>query len=240
MKMMRSFVAATLLLALVGQAGADTVFSGDTFAWFGTPSGSPVYTVDNGSYPVDMSSTLLSGAPAVAEGGSQNEYTMTGELAFSALENKPFAVADLFYHNGRTVVGTCVTSVPVNVDVYFTNPAGVDRTFTFDFEFLLTVNTDDPVASADKLTPVDVFSTTTFPHDGEQYTLELLGFSNDGGITLEKEFILFEETDTTSTLYGRIVPPGRPTPGGEEVVPEPTGLGLLAAALLGIRRKRRS
>ena len=50
------------------------------------------------------------------------------------------------------------------------------------------------------------------------------------------EFVLFEDADTTSTLYDRIVPGHG---GGEDpVVPEPTGLGLAGLALMVLRKRR--
>ena len=110
----------------------------------------------------------------------------------------------------------------------------------FFFDFILTKNTDDPVASADRLIPVDVFSTTTFFAWLDEYTLELMGFSNDGGTTMATEFVLFEDADTTSTLYGRIVPvpPGKRPAGEDQPVPEPTGLGLIGMAVLALRKRR--
>lgn len=242
MKYFTGIVVAAVLFVLVGQAGAAPVFSGDTFPWFGTPpSDGGTYELHNGTYPTDLSSTLFSGVPEDGS-ASRNEYTITGLLGFSTPENTLFAVADLFYHNGRTIAVATDSSIPVNLDIHFSDPAGVDRTFMFSFHFILTKNTDDPVASADMLAPEDVFSATTFFVGLDEYTLELRGFSNDGGTTMTSEFILFEEADTTSTLYGRIVPPP-PTkhpPGGEEPspLPEPTGLGLVGLALMALRKRR--
>ncbi|MFH1732715.1 MAG: choice-of-anchor K domain-containing protein [Planctomycetota bacterium] len=241
MKYFTSIVVVAALFVLVGQAGAAPVFSGDTFPWFGTPpNDGGTYELHNGTYPTDLSSTLFSGVPEDGS-ASRNEYTLTGLPGFSTPADTPFAVADLFYHNGRTIAVTTESSVPVNLDIYFSDPAGVDRTFSFSFDLILTRNTDDPVESADRLIPVDVFSTTTFIAGPEKYTLELLGFSNDGGTTMAAEFVLFEDADTTSTLYGRIVPPppGK-GPAGEEPspLPEPTALGLIGMAVLALRKRR--
>jgi len=241
MKYFTGIAVAAVLVVLVGQAGAAPVFSGDTFPWFSTPpNDGGTYELHNGTYPTDLSSTLFSGVP---EDGSatRNEYTITGLLGFSTPENTPFAVADLFYHNGRTIAVATDSSIPVNLNVHFSDPAGVDRTFTFLFDFSITKNTDDPVASADTLAPVDVFSATSFLVGLDKYTLELLGFSNDGGTTMATEFVLFEDADTTSMLYGRIVPPrpGKRPPGEQPPpVPEPTGLGLVGLALMALRKRR--
>jgi len=238
MKSFTGILVIVAVFAIAGQAGAVGLFTGDTFSSFETPSGGGgVYELLNGAYPIDMSSTLFSGTP-FPDGGSRNEYTLTGITGFSTPENTPFAVADLFYHNGRTLARTSVTTVPVDVDVYFSNPAGVDRTFTFTFDFTLNLNTDDPVGSADTLTPVDVFSSTTFFSGLQEYTLELLGFSDDGGSTITGKFILPEDADTTSTLYGRIVPP-QGGGGEEQPIAEPGALGLIGAALLALRKKRK-
>jgi len=240
MKYFVSVLAAAVLCFAVCQSAAAGTFAGDTFLWFGAPSGGGgVFELLNGAYDADMSSTLFTGT--AADDGSRNEYTLTGLTGFATPENTPFAVADLFYHNGRTLARSSVTSAPVNVDVHFSDPPGVDRTLTFSFDFALTLNSNDGPASADMLSPVDVYSTTTFFDGPDEYTLELLGFSDDGGTTILPQFVLAEKTNLTSTLYGRIVPPesGGFEPENDLPVPEPAGLGLIAAALLMLRKSRK-
>lgn len=225
------------VFAVASQVGTAASFEGDTFLSFGTPTGGGgVYELLNGTYPGDMSSTLFTGT-AYPGTGSRNEYTLTGETGFSTPADAPFAVADLFYHNGRTLAGSSVTSVPVDLDVLFTSPAGVDRTLSFSFDFTLVLNTDDDVASADMLIPEDMGASTTFSDGASLYSLRLLGFSDDGGNTIIDKFTLLEEANTTSVLYAEINPERG---GGEEdPVAEPGALGLIGTALLALRKKRK-
>jgi hypothetical protein len=237
---MKHFIGALAIvavLAVVSPVGTAAPFEGDTFLSFGTPSGGGgVYQLLNGTYPGDLSSTLFSGT-AFPDDGSRNEYTLTGETGFSTLAETPFAVADLFYHNGKTLARTSVTTVPVDMDVYFTSPAGVDRTLSFSFDFALALNSDDPVASADILIPQDMGASTTFLDGTDLYSLELLGFSDDGGNTIIDSFTLAEEANTTSILYAEISL--KQGAGGDDAIPEPAALGLIGTALLALRKKRK-
>ena len=237
MKNLIGFLVIVAMLAVAGPAAA-VPFEGDTFPSYGTPSGGGgVYELLNGAHPGDMSSTLFTGT-AFHGDGSRNEYTLTGITAFSTPVEIPFAVADLFYHNGKTIAGSSVTSAPVNLDIFFTDPAGVDRAIAFSFDFSLVLNTDDPVASADTLTAKGMGGSATFPVGADLFEVELLGFSNDGGSTIIDQFTVIEEADTSSTLYAEIVKlKGRG--GSEDPIPEPGALGLIGTALLALRKKRR-
>ena len=71
---------------------------------------------------------------------------------------------------------------------------------------------------------------SNFNVGGTDYTLELIGFSQDGGATVVNEFRLPEnEINTTTAAFGRITaaPPAT-------AVPEPSSnVGLLALSVLG-------
>ncbi len=238
-KTMKNLISTLVMVAVFAAAGlAEAVpFEGDAFPSYGTPSGGGgVYELLNGTYPGDMSSTLFTGTPFLDE-GSRNEYTLTGITAFSTPADTPFAVAELFYHNGKTLKGSSVTTVPVDLDILFSNPSGVDRTLPFSFDFSLVVNSADPVLSSDTLIVSDMGASATFLDGIDLYEVELLGFSDDGGSTIIDKFTLLEEADTTSTLYAEITL--KQGGGTGDVVPEPSALGLIGTALLALRKKRK-
>ena len=207
-------ISATLLSAMATSAQAIT-FTGTSSATFGVPT---------------PSSGILYGGVGtnefwtgeVAYGGDPNILRIDG-LPFSTPENVAFPVAELTYTNGQTWEGTTAESVPVDFQLALTSPVVFAPTFTFEFVFNMTPNTTgDPVLDADTLYPVDVFSSTNFMVGGDPYTLQLLGFSSDGGVTFEDHFTLPEDQTTVSLYMARITatPP--------ELIPEPlTLLGVV-------------
>ena len=118
------------------------------------------------------------------------------------------------------MAGVDVELIPLTVTLDFISPGNFAKSFTFDFDVELTPNnTGDPVLDADVLTPPSFFSPQTFTFEGEELTLALLGFEQDG--TVVENFVLPENAATTANLIAQIneSPPK---------VPEPTSmLGLL-------------
>ena len=220
--MKKLFTVYFLILFCVGSAfGA---FTGSSSGIFGTPTPSSGVT-----YNGVGSNVFTTGRPHPQS--SSNSLTFNG-LSFSTEAYSPFAVGHLIYFNGVTAVGTSVDTVPIDVMLAFSEPAGLLKTFNFTFDFNFTPNTGGTEANADTLIPVNVYSTTNFIVGSDLYTLKLLGFSNDGGSTIVPSFKLYENATTESDLYAEITAP-IPAPGA-------ILLGSIGVGLVGWLRRRRT
>jgi hypothetical protein len=204
MKTMKRVIYVWLVgFGLAAVTPAFGVFEGSSDATFGVP------TPSNGTVVYSGVGTNEFRHGQAIPGSTQNILVMDS-IVFSTGPDTPFAISHLTYTNGQTLDGTHVETVPVDIEMTFTDPAGLVETFDFEFDFDLTPNTTgDPVLDADTLRPVDVNSQsdTVIQVGGNVYTLELIGFSSDGGSTIETSFILPEDATTESDLYAQITPP---------------------------------
>lgn len=217
-------VVASLSNATIAQA---QLFVGDSSGTFGTPTpssavftgvGTNTFTWGQGSPPPPSSLNF--------EGSS-----------FSTELDQLFAVGDLTYFNGTITGGTGADSVPLNILLSTTTPSDINETFIFGFDLISTPNTGTPEENADIVSPINIIPSQSFDVNGVDYTLELLGFSQDGGITIEDDFRVLEGATTTAILFGEITvaPVLPPTPTS---TPEPSAMiGLLAVSGLGIANK---
>jgi hypothetical protein len=107
---------------------------------------------------------------------------------------------------------------------------------TFDFNFSITNtpnhNPPQPVEDADIVTVTSGYSPTTFAFGGNTYTLNLLGFSSDGGATIRSDFSSQEGASATAGVYARIT---------QHLGPPNPSVPLLGIGLAGlvIRRFRK-
>ncbi|NEP81776.1 MAG: calcium-binding protein [Okeania sp. SIO3B3] len=121
---------------------------------------------------------------------------------FSTQLNKKFKVGDLIYFNGST--GANVESVPLNIELELYDPTRRTESFDFDFDIVTTPASSDPEEAADFVFPLSKVSNGSFSYKGKNYTIRLLGFSQDNGQTFTEEFRVFEDARTTAGLYARI------------------------------------
>lgn len=221
-KVMVTAIGGGLLVFQISPTLAQT-FEGSASGTFGTPDpGSNANPVFSGV----GTNTFTWGDPGLFGVGA-NELIFDGN-PFDTTLNSLFAVGDLTYFNGTTLLGTTVETVPLNVSLNFTTPSGVNETFSFDFDLVSTPNTGTPEENADFVFPINQTPTQSFNIAGVDYTLQLFGFSQDGGATVTDEFRVLEGATTTAELYGRLTV--APVTG----VPEPTSaLGILALGALG-------
>jgi hypothetical protein len=226
------------LLSLLSttQIAKAATFEGSASAVFGTP------TPNSGVEFSGVGTNVFSTGEIFDSSSTANIFAVDG-MDFSTTEENQFAIADLSYTNGVTATGSTVDSVPLDLTLDFTTPSGLSETFTFTFDFNFTANTTgDPVLDADNLSILDVFSSTNFEVEGQLYTLELLGFSNNDGATISNSFTLPEDATTTSQLLGRISPPdGSPNPDPDpdpkpdpDTAKTPESTSSAALVLLGI------
>ena len=208
----------------------STILGGIAFLSLASPSTAQVFSGNSSGIfeePIPASATFTGvgtnqftfGIPSSSVDRS-NQLTFTG-TDFSTETDTPFEVGTLTYFNGITLLaGVDVELIPFTVTLDFISPENFAESFTFTFDVEITPNnTGDPVLDADILTPPSFFPPQTFTFEGEELTLALLGFEQDGSIV--ENFVLPENAATTANLIAQIneSPPK---------VPEPTAmLGLL-------------
>jgi hypothetical protein len=174
-------------------------------------------------------------------GTEANKLTFTGidkNKPFLAKVGSLFKVGSLTYSNGIVPLGTNVDSVPLNLNLSFTNPVNYSEEFKFDFELYNTPNLGaTPEENADSVIIMNKYGDRSFTDDqGIEYLLEMIGFSQDGGITTVNKFDVLEREQTTAGIYARIT---RVTP--TKQIPEPSGLvGISALSIYFFFRRNKS
>jgi hypothetical protein len=159
------------------------------------------------------------------------------EDSFSAPIDATFKVGNLTYRNGTTFANTGFDGdFPLSIQLSFTNPAGLNESFSYLFKILNTSNvTGDPVKDGDILRfSAEGRSDSAFTFGGVNYTLTLLGFAEDDGATIINQFNSPEGATATAGLYGKItaVPVEPP-----EAIPTPALLpGLIAMGAAALRK----
>jgi hypothetical protein len=212
-------------LVLGSQLAAQALtFEGASSGEFGLPVtpgyGADVFLSNNGG----TNNQLNWGNPVA--GSFSNFVRFNGLSTFSAAADAVFKVGDLTYRNGSTTQGFD-GDFPLSVALDFTNPSGVNQTFSYLFNILNTTNsTGDPVLDGDRLQfSTAGLSSSVFNVGGVDYTLQLLGFSTDGGNTIISEFNSPEGFTANASLYGKITAAPIPTPA---LLPGLIGMGLAA------------
>lgn len=245
-------LAALALFAAPAFAGPDTVeLTNISGSWFNAVPPPPGVTIVNGN-PL---STIRWGTPFPPNTfRSGYDYTaVPGPLDF--IVNPPPStagqLAGTFNHVNFPITGTFLQTVQLDIEADVAVDAFPQGKFHFIFDFTHdeTPNNANPCkyggangqgvninGCADQVTVTGSTLTQTFTVAGVQYTLDVLGFSQDGGITTTNKFLTIENSNNTAGLYARVsaVTPTVPEPGSLALL----GLGLLAAGFLRRRSNR--
>ncbi len=161
------------------------------------------------------------------------------EAPFSTSVDSIFKVGNLTYRNGTTLaVSGFDGDFPLSIQLNFTDPAGLNESFSYLFNILNTDNsTGDPVQDGDILRfSAAGVSNGSFSFGGINYTLALLGFAtDDAGTNIINQFNSPEGATATAGLYGKITAVPEPP----EPIPTPALLpGLMAMAAAALRKQR--
>ena len=207
---MRTYLAVAMGLALAGSAGAIPFTGSVIGSWDNVAhDADDVWSISNQD---DGGSTR---SKAVFNWGMpSNDQSMLsfdgtgsddGEAEFSADLAQPFSLGKVKHYNGRNESSSVdgITGVDLNVLMSITSPITGSDTYAFGFGIVNTPNSrktaEDLVIASTDLTP------TLFEYDGNYYTLELLGFSKDGGATISDTIRTPEGKSRWRELYGQIV-----------------------------------
>jgi hypothetical protein len=174
-----------------------------------------VYHVSNND--ASGQATFDWGVPDYFTTSFNNQFSFDG-LSFTNIEdNTAFAIGNFSYRNGSTYNSTGISGVDLDVNLTIVDPLSIANDYNFSFSINQTPNTTgDPVADGDIVNATSGYSTTTFSFDGALYTLNLLGFSSDGGATIRTDFSSPEGATQNAQLFARItseIPNNVPEPG---------------------------
>jgi hypothetical protein len=253
---MRSIILAVGLAALAfGQAPAalaDTVaLSSITGTWslaVTDPAGGA--TISNGS----PTSTVSWGVPATASGQSAYQFTAVGGTVSFTVNPPPTSAVGLlgtFTHFNFPIFSPFLTSVELTItaDIKVNSVDQGVHAFIFEFTHDETPNGGPPGGPftgtcpfptagspngvginvngcADRVTITSNASSETFVVGGVAYTLDIAGFSQDGGLTSADQFLTIEDQTNVAGLYASVH--------AATQVPEPNSLALVGLAMLGV------
>lgn len=229
-KILVSLAAAVFVLPAIA---VPINITGITPAWV-NPAPVAGITINNAGDPI----TARWGSPATELGQSGYNFNDANTpVAVDTSVNSGRFLLGTFTHLNNPIFEPFLTSIGLSVTVDILG--GVPSTFTeiFTLSHNETPNNCGCVPGDNDIVTFSAgLTNASFSLGGDSYILRLLGFSNDGGVTLLPSFSSMETSNNSTQLWAQIV--ARPTQ-----VPEPATLLLMGAGLLSVafmrRRKQR-
>lgn len=175
------------------------------------------------------------GNPLTAAGMSGYRVDGAAPPPFAVETETPFVLADFTHFNNRT--GDPIlegAQLNITLDLAADNTVLGENLFTFSFLHDETVNSCTPLPDCanDIVAFTNPMSANTFVVDGEEFTLSLLGFLENG--TFAQAFSTVEEQENIAQLQAIFTVP-------VSEIPVPGALGLLVSglAVVGLMRRRK-
>jgi hypothetical protein len=158
------------------------------------------------------------------------------EATIAAIPEENFTLGYLYYRNGTIIADTGARAVDLNLTLGFSPDLGIStQAVSFNLQLLDTINTANPIASADTVKLGNGFAPLAFTDTiGNQYFLEL-SFRVDEAtlnntLSTPTEFRVLEGGTGSAELIGRLT---------TAPIPEPGSAFLVGVALLGLLRRNR-
>jgi PEP-CTERM motif len=167
-------------------------------------------------------------------GSTRNEFHFNGVGSNGVLGSidtaspAPFLLGNFDYTNGSAFFASGVDGVDLAIEFYI---AEIGDRFSLTNAFTITNTsnvTGDPVLDGDIVTMLGTSLSHTFTYNSKNYQFDILGFSQDGGQTIQNNYSSPEDGIASAGLYGQL-----------NEVPEPATLLLFGTGIIGLLGARR-
>ena len=240
MRLKSAAAAAVLMVGLAPSlaSAASITITNTTPTWGSVVGGDNVNTGRSGSGNNSVYQVFW-GDPASFAGQSGLGFNPANPPSGTYATDTTFLLGTLYHYN-EPIYGAA-SSAQLNLATTVAGAVPTSQTFAYRFDIDETPNVGrasacpypSTTACSDKITFVNLDTSNAFSINGSPYTIQLLGFSTDGGKTVSTSFISQEDQTNSAGLYARITAPAA------TAVPEPASLLLLGAPLLAFGLLRR-
>jgi hypothetical protein len=236
-------------------ATSITVRDGISWGWTMKPAtaGSATGTFSNPAPTCPPATCSGLGTSSVSWGIGESGSLSFAGASFAPEIGTPFKLGSLTYHNGATQVGSSIDGIELDFDISFDNVPELNFTYNTRLQINNTLNTDDPIASADFVSfATGGFSSTFNVLEGSTATVDLMveltPVLNISPSSLLVDIPSFGDkdffTDLDAPLFlgfdAKLVALANPSPGGfvGNVPAPPTwALVVLMLTILGMHRR---